>query len=222
MDIQRIKTALLRGVLDNSYMVNNPRTEVSESHASDNTLDDLLVARPNGIVRTKQPGGLNVLSILPIADKIFPVMEYMDATREWRTGVTRQGQGIDANALQNQSATAVNQAFTAAQARMKLIARIFAETGIRDLFQLLHATIRKHGSEKQTVQLRNKWVEVNPRDWKKRNDMTISVGLGTGDKQSPGRAAHGPDEHPEGSCDGRHDHMVTPKNIYNAAASLPN
>jgi hypothetical protein len=83
-------------------------------------------------------------------------------------GRTRQGQGIDANALQNQSATAVNQAFTAAQARMKLIARIFAETGIRDLFELLHATIRKHGQEKQTVQLRNKWVEVNPRDWKKR------------------------------------------------------
>jgi hypothetical protein len=85
------------------------------------------------------------------------MIEYIDATREWRTGVTRQGQGIDANALQNQSATAVNQAFTAAQAKMKLIARIFAETGIRDLFALLHGCIRKndkqgqHGSAAQQV-----------------------------------------------------------------------
>ena len=219
-DIQQVKTALLRGVLDNSYMVNNPRHEVAESMSGDNTLDDLLVARPNGIVRVKQPGAVNALSILPIADKIFPVMEYMDATREWRTGVTRQGQGIDANALQNQSATAVNQAFTAAQARMKLIARIFAETGIRDLFQLLHATIRKHGSQKQTVQLCNKWVEINPRDWKKRNDMTCSVGLGSGDKQAQAAQMMGVmNIQKELVINGATD-IVQKKNIYNAAVKF--
>ena len=45
-----------------------------------------------------------------------------------------KGQGIDPNALQNQVATIANQMFNAAQAKVKLIARIFAETGIRDLF----------------------------------------------------------------------------------------
>jgi hypothetical protein len=87
----------------------------------------------------------------------------MDSTREMRTGVTRVGQGIDANALQNQTATAANQVFTMAQARMKLIARIIAETGVKDLFQLLHGTIRRHGSQAQTVRLRNNWVQVDPR-----------------------------------------------------------
>src|SRR5207237_4112959 len=58
LDIQRIKTALLRGMLDNLYLHNNPRVEVSESHASETTLDDLLVSRPGGIVRTKAPGGI--------------------------------------------------------------------------------------------------------------------------------------------------------------------
>ena len=104
-----------------------------------------------------------------------------------RTGVTRQGQGVDANALQNQSATAVAQVFTASQARMKLIARILAE-GVRDIFSLLHATIRKHGQAAQTVRLRNEWVEVDPRQWKTRDDMTINVGLGTGGKGE--RVAH--------------------------------
>src|SRR5262249_46437343 len=71
---------------------------------------------------------------------------------------------------------------TPAKPRVKLIARIFAETGIRDLFALLHTTIRKHGSQAQTVRLRNQWVTVDPRDWRARNDMTINVGLGTGSK----------------------------------------
>jgi len=72
--------------------------------------------------------------------------------------------------------------FNASQAKVKLIGRIFAETGIRDLFSLLHMTIRKNGSQAQTVRLRNQWVTVDPRDWKARADMTVNVGLGTGSK----------------------------------------
>jgi hypothetical protein len=183
MDIQRIKTALLRAMLDNAYLANNPRVEVAEQFAGPDTLDDLLVSRPGGIVRTKQPGGLTWQTVPSVAAQTFPVLEYMDAARELRTGVTRQGQGIDADALQNQSATAVNTVFTAAQARIKLIARIFAETGIRDLFGLLHQIIRKHGQSGHTVQLRKQWVTVNPREWRTRNELTVHVGLGTGTKQ---------------------------------------
>src|SRR5262249_38636809 len=166
MDIQRIKTALLRGALDNLYLHNHPRVEVPESHASDNTLDDLLVSRPGGIVRTKMPGGLQWQVVPDITASIYPALQYFDATREWRTSVSRQGQGVDPNALQNQVATIANQMFNAAQARIKLIARIFAETGIRDLFALLHGVIRKNGSQAETVRLRNQWVHVDPRDWR--------------------------------------------------------
>src|SRR5499427_6704622 len=182
MDIQRIKTALLRALLDNAYLANNPRTEVPESHATETTLDDLLVSRPGGIVRTKMPGGLSVIEHPDVGAHVFPLLQYQDATREWRTGVSRQGQGVDPNALQNQVATIANQMFNASQAKVKLIARIFAETGVRDLFALLHMTIRKNGSQAQTVRLRNQWVTVDPRDWRARADMTINVGLGTGSK----------------------------------------
>jgi hypothetical protein len=100
VDIQRIKTALLRGMLDNLYLHNNPQVEVSEAHASETTLDDLLVSRPGGIVRTRQPGGLNWQEVPDITASIYPALQYMDATREWRTGLSRQGQGVDPNALQ--------------------------------------------------------------------------------------------------------------------------
>jgi hypothetical protein len=181
-DIQEIKTTLLRGMLDNLYLRNNPRVEVSEANATDATLDDLLVSRPGGIVRVKQPGGVNWQEVPDITGSIYPAMQYLDATREWRTGVSRQGQGVDPNALQNQVATIANQMFNASQAKVKLIARIFAETGIKDLFMLLHATIRKHASRPDVVRLRNNWVQIDPREWKAREDMIINVGLGTGSK----------------------------------------
>ena len=188
LDIQRIKTALLRGMLDNLYLRNHPRVEVAEQFAGPNTLDDLLVSRPGGVVRVRQPGGIAWQEVPDVTPSIYPALDYFDTVREMRTGVTRQSQGVDANALQNQSATAVAQAFSLSQAKMKLIAKILAETGIRDMFALLHATIRKHGQQSETVRLRNAWVTVDPRNWKTRNDMTINVGLGTGGKAE--RFAH--------------------------------
>jgi hypothetical protein len=116
-----------------------------------------------------------------ITTSIYPMLQYLDAELETRTGLAKQTQGIDADALQNQSATAVAQVFNASQMRMKLIARIMAE-GVRDMFALLHATIRKHGQQQQTVRLRNGWINVDPRGWKTRDDMTINVGLGSGGK----------------------------------------
>jgi hypothetical protein len=181
MEIQRQKTALKRGALDNLYLHNNPRVEVSEQNAGPNTLDDLLVSRPGGVVRTKTAGGLNWQVVPDITPSTFPMMQYLDAELETRTGLAKQTQGIDANALQNQSATAVAQVFSASQMRIKLIARIMAE-GVREIFSLLHHTIRTHGGKEETVRLRNKWVPIDPRAWKSRDDMTINVGLGSGGK----------------------------------------
>jgi hypothetical protein len=183
MDIQRIKTALLRATLDNAYLANNPRVEVAETvrlarnagrsagvaprrHRADPPARRLDVAAGSDHRRACLP------------DHRIHGFDQGNPHRRYQAG-----QGLDANALQNQSATAANQLFTAAQARMKMIARIFAETGIRDLFALIHATIRKHGQEAATVRLRNQWITVDPREWKTRNDMTIHVGLGTGGKQ---------------------------------------
>lgn len=181
MDIQRIKTALVRGGLDNLYLHNNPRPEIAESHAGPNTIDDILTVRPGAPIRTKQPGGLVWQTVPDITPSLFPALEYWDSTREMRTGVTRVGQGVDANALVNETATKANQVFTMAQARMKLIARVMAE-GVKEIFSLMHWTIRRHGQQAQTVRLRNQWVQVDPRNWKTRDDMTIHVGLGTGGK----------------------------------------
>jgi hypothetical protein len=184
MDIQRIKTALIRGLLDNVYKHNNPRPVVSQANANENTIDDLLTHAHGALIRVKSDAGAAVQwQVVPdITGSVYPALQYLDATREWRSGVTRQGQGLDPEALQNQTATASNNQDAAARARQKMIARIFAETGIRDLFSLLHAEIRKHGDKAETVRLRNQWVPIDPRHWKTRKDLTINVGLGTGNR----------------------------------------
>lgn len=222
MDIQRIKTALLRGMLDNIYLRNNAQVEVSESHASDNTLDDLLTRRPGGVVRTKAPGGLNWNETPDVTSTIYPALQYMDATREWRTGVSRQGQGVDPEALQNQVATIANQMQTASDRKMKLIARIFAETGVRDLFWLLHATIRKNGSQAQTVRLRNNWVTIDPREWKDREDLTINVALGTGGKQEKMAHLNMIAGLQKACIEGGKPHLVGDDKLFNTAKDITN
>ncbi len=182
MDIQRIKTALLRTMLDAAYLALNRQKEVSEAHASENTLDDLLVSRPGGIVRVKAPGGIREIEQGDIGPQVYSLLEYQDQRLETRTGFTKRGQGIEPDALSNQSATAAKIVENASQARVRLIARIFAETGIRDLFWLLHSVIKKHGQEAAVVRLRNQWATVDPREWKTRDDLTIHVGLGQGSK----------------------------------------
>ncbi len=221
MDIQRIKTCLLRGLLDNTYLANNPRVVVSETGASDSTLDDLLISRPGGIVRVKSDPGAVIWQEVPtIGNHVYPLLEYQDSVREIRTGVTKQGSSLDAEALQNQSATAVNQMFTMAQARMRLIARIFAETGIKDLCILVHGLIRKHGQQPQTVRMAGKWETVDPRDWKKRIDMTVDVGLGTGGKAEQMAMANIIIGMQEKALQGGKTNLVTDQNLYNAARVL--
>jgi hypothetical protein len=220
MDIQRIKTALLRAALDSKYLSAGADVEVAEAMAGTNTIDDLLSPkRPGRVIRTKTPGGLNYQVVPDTSESSFAAMGYMDTLMESRTGVSKQGQGLDANALQNQSATAVAQVFSASQMRMKLIARIMAE-GVRDIFALMHHTIRSHGQEAQTVRLRNTWTQVDPRNWKTRNDMTINVGLGSGGKaqQFAGMMALG--NFQKELLAGGKANLVDDTNLWNTASEL--
>jgi len=220
MDIQRVKTVLMRAMLDNAYATNMPRPVVSSQLAGESTLDDLAVFRHGAPIRTKQPGAIEWQKVPTIIDTVFPIVQYMDSLREWRTGVTRQGAGLDADALNNQTATAAMQMYNAAQARMKLIARTFAETGIKDLFYLLHSTVLKHKNQADIIRLTNKWIPVDPRNWKERNDITVSVGLGQGGKTERMMMLQKLMDMQQLAVQGGLVELVTPKNLYNSAREV--
>jgi hypothetical protein len=179
MDIQLIKSTLIRGQLDNMYLANNGRYAISDRV----NLDDMLTSRPGGIVRVDgDPGtGIMPLSHPPLPASSFGMVEYMDSMKEKRTGITAYNQGLDANSL-NKTATGVAQIMNASQQRIELVARTFAETGVKELFKLVHYLVRTTLTKPDIIRLRNKWVEVDPREWKARKDLSISVGLGAGNK----------------------------------------
>jgi hypothetical protein len=182
MDYQRIKTALLRVLLDNAYFSTNAVLDVPASAIGDHTIDDVLKRRPGGIVRSQQPGQITPIVTPPLVGQLLPVIETMDARQEMRTGYTRQNQGLNPDSL-NKTASGMAMLQTAAQKRQKLIARLFAETGLKDMFLGVHETVLKRDRRQRAIQLRGKWVNVNPREWKRRTDLSVSVGIGPGTQQ---------------------------------------
>lgn len=218
MDLQRIQTALLRGALDTQYLANNGRYGVDENSVN---LDDMLDSRPGGLVRFN--GQKNQAPFFPLTHPTngqiaIPMMEYMDRIAQKRTGVSDQTQGINPDVLNNQAgATANTMMLTAAQQRIKFIARVFAETGIKTLFQLVHQITLMHSRKQELIRLRGEWVPIDPRTWVKRNDLTISMTFGMGDRTSQVAVLQ---QIGAMQAQGIQVGIATPKNIYNTLARI--
>lgn len=185
MDIQFTKSVIWRQMLNNLYLTNNPRKAVLSSAGGivQANLDDLLTSRPGGIMREYVAGAIRNEEVPFVAGASFPMLEYMDGIKENRTGVTRYNQGNDADSL-NKTARGIQLIQAAGQQRPNLIARIFAETGVKDLMRGIVYMLSKYSSKAMTLKLRNEWVNVDPREWKTQYNMTVNVGLGTGNRDA--------------------------------------
>ena len=180
MDLQLIKSTLMRNLMDNMYNQNFGRYAVLEGQAN---LDDLLTQRPGGVVRVKSPGAVTPLATPALEPYSFQMLEYIDTIRESRAGVSKHSQGLNDKALSSHTtATAVNAVLTNAQSRVELIARQFAETGVKDLMRSIYTLLLKYQDKERVVMLRNEWVAVRPDMWNDKMDCTVSVALGNGSK----------------------------------------
>jgi hypothetical protein len=177
MDIQLIKSTITRQILDNLYLTNMPRVTALDGQVN---LDDLLTSAPGGVVRIKSQGAVQPLSVPPTASQSFPMLDYMDQVLQKRSGVTSTSQGIDPNILQNTTATAIAAMQQAGSGRIEMIARIFADTGVKDLFSGIFHLLLKYQDKPRVIRLRGKYVSIDPREWKNNYDVTVNVGLGTG------------------------------------------
>jgi hypothetical protein len=180
MDVQLIKSTLMRQLLDNIYNTNNARVVAVEGQVN---LDDLLTNRPGGIVRTRTAGAVQPLQVPEVSSSVFPALNYMDSVREQRTGISKQSMGLDADALQSTTATAVAAMQAASQGKIEMIARVFAETGVRALFRGILHLVTKYQNKEKIIRLRNQFVTMNPREWDNMYDVQINVGLGTGQRE---------------------------------------
>jgi len=217
MDLQLYKSVLMRNLLDNMYNQNFGRYAVLEGQAN---LDDLLTQRPGGVVRVKSPNAVMPLATPPLEPYSFQMLEYLDGVRESRAGVSKMSQGMNESALTSHTtATAVSAVMGAAQSRVELIARNFAETGVKDLMLTIYTLLMKNQDHQRVVMLRNQWVPVRPDSWNDKMDCTVSVALGSGNKDQQmmhlSRMLQFAGEAMKGGLK-----IVNEQNMYNLGASL--
>jgi hypothetical protein len=180
LDIQLIKSTVTRQMLDNLYLTNNSRIAAVEGQVN---LDDLLTSTAGGVVRVKNAGAIVPLTVQSSASQSFPMLEYLDGVQAKRTGVSDAQQGLSADVLQNVTATAVATMSNASYGKLELIARIFAETGVKSLFKGILQLLCKYQDVTRTLRINGKFVPFNPREWDTEYNVTINVGLGTGSRQ---------------------------------------
>lgn len=176
VDVQRVKSMVWRASLDSLAQSIYPRTVVVEN---DGKMEDALNPEVGAVLRAKTTNGYVPLVTPFVGEQAFPMLSYMDQVRENRTGMSKVSMGLDAEALQNTTATAAEGQFTRSQDRIDLIARTLAN-GLRKLYRgLLRLTVENQRQERM-VQLRGQWVPVDPRMWRVDMDVVCNVGLGGG------------------------------------------
>lgn len=186
-DIQRIKTALWRQGLDNLYLTNKPQREVVEGQVNPK---DLQQAAVGGVIRVKQPGMIRDMQVPSALPATLQMVQYIDNVREERTGTGAASQGRDADQI-HETASGMAQMVSQSQMRVELIARLFAEGGVKRLFVGLYNAIVRNQDPARMVRLRGKWVQIDPREWRERNNARVTVGLGVGTKDSQIRTLTG-------------------------------
>ena len=179
-DLQKIKSAILRNMLDSLSLAIHPRVGVVEGQAN---MDDVLNTEVGGVIRMRQAGAVQPFSVPFVGQSAFPMLSYLDEVRETRTGMSKASMGLQADALQSTTRAAVAATVSAAQQHLELIARIFSETGMRALFKGILKLVTENQDRPRVVRLRNQWVPIDPRSWNSDMDVEVDIALGAGTEE---------------------------------------
>lgn len=177
MDIQRIKSNVQRGILDSLAQSIHPRTAIVEGQAN---LEDVLNTEVGAVIRMRAPGMVQPFTTPFVGQAAFPMLDYLDDIKQTRTGISKAAAGLDADALQSTTKAAVSATVNAAHQHIEMIARIFAETGLRKLFTGVLKLVVENQDRARMVRLRNKFVPIDPRSWDSKMDVVVNVGVGDG------------------------------------------
>lgn len=174
---QDAATSIMRGILDNVQMTNNPRVEAVKGQVE---INDLLNNEIGGVVRVSAPGMLRDLTVPFVAGQTLPALQYVDQMVEVKTGVTRASMGLDPDAMQSTTRSAVSATIGAAAGQVEVMVANLAYTGMRRLFRQILKLMAKHSTKAEMLRINGAYVPMDPRVWDAELDATVNVGLGTG------------------------------------------
>ena len=179
-DIQLIKSNVLRNSLDSLSLSIHPRMVITEGQVN---VEDVENTEIGAIIRQDQPGAVQSLTLPYVGKDAFPMLGYLDSLKEGRTGISKASMGLDAENLQSTTAVAVNATIQGAQAQMELIARNFAEIGMRQLYTGVLKLLIQHQDYARMVRLREEFVPIDPRAWNSNMDVSVNVPIGGATEQ---------------------------------------
>jgi hypothetical protein len=177
MDIQRIKSNVQRGILDSLAQSIHPRTAIVEGQAN---MEDVLNTEVGAVIRMRAPGMVQPFTTPFVGQAAFPMLDYLDDIKQTRTGISKAASGLDADALQSTTKAAVSATVNAAHQHIEMIARTFAETGLRKLFTGILKLVIENQDKARMIRLRNTFVPIDPRSWDANMDVIVNVGVGDG------------------------------------------
>jgi hypothetical protein len=175
-DIQRVKSAVLRGMLDSLSFALYPRTGVVEGMVN---IDDVMNPEVGSIIRMRQPNMVQQLDVPFLGKDAFPMIQYLDSMKEARTGQTAASQGLDPDVLQSTTKAAVTATIKGAEQHLEMMARLFADS-FKRMFKGVLKLVITHQDRERIVRLRDEWVPIDPRVWDSTMDCSVNVGLGVG------------------------------------------
>ena len=184
MDDQDAATSVLRSILDNVAMTNNPRLGIVEGAVN---IDDVLNNEIGAIVRMRAPGSVQELTVPFTAGQTLGALTYLDGLVETKTGVSRASMGLDPDAMQSTTKAAVQATVQAAAGQVEVMVRNLAD-GMRDLFGIMLRLMSKNVDEEQMMRMNGSFIPVDPRVWDSSFDVSINVGLGTGREEEKNMA----------------------------------
>jgi hypothetical protein len=171
------------------------------------------------VVRVK-----NINAVAPLQQGIgdiagsIQLMQIFDDAAQESTGWTRRSQGGNGMQLQ-QTATQANITTNREDMRVESISRYMAETGFTELGNMIFKLTSRYQKKAEMIKLSGGWVNIDPREWSNQFNLSVNVGLGTGNKdQLVQHLMMTGQKQAEGLQFG----IATPENLYNLNRKLCN
>src|SRR4030095_8517787 len=159
--IARTRSALLRQVMQFTYLQNAPPTEVVDGLVNQ---DDLVSRQPGGYIRVREIGALNPHPPQNLPPGVFALLGMLKGEAEMRAGVSSAASFADPSVGKNQTAEGTYAWMNAAAIRIDLIARVLAETGITQMFKKALRLLCEHPPKATILRLRGKYISVDTRN----------------------------------------------------------
>jgi len=175
--IQNARTVLTRSILDHAMITNNPRYMVVKGGLS--SPKELIDGRVGGIVNVTRPDAVVPMQQASLNPFVFQTLQLLNDDKEETTGVSALSKGLNKDAISQQNSSAlVEQLATMSETRQKVIARNFANSFLKPLYQMIYKLVVENESEQKIVELAGQYVEVTPAQWGSKRDVTVELHLG--------------------------------------------